>query len=181
VIKVAAALDAELFTRVERDLELLLQGDGSALAPVVAAAAWAKARLVESDPEEHGRRKLLNLGHTLGHAIEAELGYGRMAHGDAVAHGCRFALQLAAGQGGDREFRARFEALLERAAIPPLGRLSAQALLERMGRDKKARASGLSWILPLRAGRAEVVSDLPRAIVEEELAKFLNTAGGHPL
>jgi len=57
----------------------------------VARAARAKAALVESDPRESGRRRLLNFGHTLGHAIEAELGYGSISHGDAVAHGLRFA------------------------------------------------------------------------------------------
>lgn len=180
-IKVAAALDAPLFDRIELDLDRLLAGEQGALAPVVAAAARLKAQLVEGDPEELGARKLLNLGHTLGHAIEAEIGYGRMAHGDAVAHGCRFALVLAAMRGGDAEFRVRFEQMLERALVPPLPELAPAALLERLARDKKARESSWTWVLPLTCGRAELVSDFAPEAVESALKTFLRAAGERPL
>ena len=99
----AALLDLDLLARVERDLDALLAGDAAALAPVVAGAVAAKIAVVEDDPREADRRRLLNFGHTLGHALEAALGYTGLRHGEAVAHGMRFALRLARRRGLDRD------------------------------------------------------------------------------
>lgn len=158
-IKTAALLDLELLERIERDLERLLAGDPETLAPVASSAARAKAALVERDPEESGERRLLNLGHTLGHALEAEIGYGAIAHGDAVAHGLRFALRLSVAEGGDAAFAGRLERLLGRLGVPALpqpGKLDVDRLLERVGRDKKARAGGLGWVLVAGPGRGRL-------------------------
>ncbi len=172
-IKTAAALDGALLDRIDRDLPALLAGEPAALAPVAAAAARAKARLVESDPEEAGARQLLNLGHTLGHALETAAGYGRLRHGDAVAHGLRFALRLAAPRGLDAGFGRRLSALIDRLEVPPLPRLDPGALLELMARDKKARAAGLTWVLPIAPGRAERIAGIPWAEVEARLGELL--------
>jgi len=180
-IKVAAALDEPLLARIEGELGTLLAGEPETAAPVVAAAARLKARLVESDPAERGARQLLNLGHTLGHAIEAEIGYGAIAHGDAVGHGCLFALRLAARRGGDAAFRGRFEAVLDRCALPPLPPLAPASLLARMARDKKARESGSTWVLPLAAGAAEIVTGIGAGEVEAELEAFLSESHRRPL
>jgi 3-dehydroquinate synthase len=173
VIKTGAVLDRELFDRVERDLEPLLAGDSPASAPAVAAAARVKAELVATDPEERGPRQLLNFGHTLGHAIEAEVGYGRILHGDAVAHGLRFALRLSRAVGCDAPFAARVEALLDRLATPPLPPLAPEPLLRRLARDKKARAGGVGWVLLAGAGRGELGVRLPDEAVATALAEFL--------
>jgi len=84
VIKMAALLDLELLALVEEHLDLLLAGDAAALGPVVAGAAAAKIGVVECDPTEQGDRRLLNFGHTLGHALESVRG---LRHGEAVALG----------------------------------------------------------------------------------------------
>jgi len=172
-VKTAAALDGELLDRIERDLAGLTAGDPSALAPVAAAAAKAKARLVESDPEEGGPRQLLNLGHTLGHALETAAGYGRLRHGDAVAHGLRFALRLAAPRGLDAGFGRRLSALLDRLQVPPPPPLEPSALIEVMARDKKSVERGLTWVLPMAPGRAERIAGIPWAEVEARLAELL--------
>ena len=172
-IKMAALLDLDLLARIERDAAKLLAGDAAALAPVVAAAAAAKARLVERDPFEAGERMLLNYGHTAGHAIEAEAGYGRMLHGDAVAWGMRFAHRLARRRGADGAFLDRIEALLDRLSIPAPPPLDPARVEARMARDKKARESGLTWVLPVGPGEGARVSDLPPATVREELGPFL--------
>lgn len=177
-VKTGALLDPELLARIERELDALRAGDPAALGPVAAAAARAKARLVEADPEEGGPRELLNLGHTLGHALEAAAGYGRLRHGDAVAHGLRFALRLAASRGLEPGYGRRLEALLDRLGVPPLPPLAAGALLEFVARDKKARESGLTWVLPLAPGRAERVAGIPAAEVSARLAEWL--AGESP-
>jgi 3-dehydroquinate synthetase len=180
-LKTGAMLDLGLFERIERDLDRALGGDLEALAAVAAGAARAKARLVESDPEEAGARKLLNFGHTLGHAIEAEAGYGRVAHGDAVAHGMRFALALSVALGGDADFAARVGAALDRLAPPPLPALEAARLLERTGRDKKARRGGLGWVLLDGPGRGAWDRQVPSERIVAEIDRFLRAAGERPL
>jgi len=122
VIKMAALLDPDLFGLVEEELDLLLEGDAAALGPVVGAAAAAKIAVVERDPTEKGERRLLNFGHTLGHAIESACGYAGLRHGEAVGYGILFALRLARSRGLKIEVAARIHRLMSdrrRAAISP--------------------------------------------------------------
>jgi 3-dehydroquinate synthase len=175
VVKMAALLDLDLLARVERELDRLLEGDPEALAPVVAAAVAAKIGIVEEDPREADRRRLLNFGHTLGHAIESALGYQGLRHGEAVAHGIRFALRLARRRGFPEAQAERLERLLARLHARVLPPVQTAALLEAMQRDKKARESGLVWVLPRELGRGEMVSDVSWTEVESELDAFLRT------
>ena len=182
VVKMAALLDLDLLTQVEESVERLLAACAESLTPVVVASIQAKLGVVEADLEEGDRRRLLNFGHTLGHAIESEFGYRGLRHGDAVAHGMRFALRLALRRGLDPEFAARLERMIDRLAPPGLGaverqggvRLDVDRLIQAMGRDKKARESGLVWILPAAPGRGEIVADLDPALVRSELQSFLD-------
>ena len=87
VVKIALTSDASLLDRVERDAARLARGDRDTLRPVVRAAIEAKARIVRDDERESGARALLNLGHTVGHAVEAHGGFSRWLHGEAVALG----------------------------------------------------------------------------------------------
>src|SRR5436309_1952499 len=141
VIKMAALLDPDLFGLVEEELGLLLEGDAAALGPVVAAAAAAKIAVVERDPTEKGERRLLNFGHTLGHAIESACGYSGLRHGEAVGYGILFALRLARRRGLAPEVAARVHRLILRLELPRLPELSAEGLMTGMARDKKARES----------------------------------------
>jgi len=172
-IKAGALLEPSLLDRIERDLPRLLSGDAEALGPVVAAAARVKAVLVERDLEEAGDRELLNLGHTLGHALEAAAGYGRLRHGDAVAHGLRFALRLARERGLEADYGQRLERLLDALGVPGLPPLDADDLLLRMSRDKKAREAGLGFVLPMAPGRARRGVRVPPEEVARELSVFL--------
>jgi 3-dehydroquinate synthase len=172
VIKMAALLDPDLLARVEAGLAPLLAGEPAALAPVVAAAAAAKIAVVERDPTEQGDRRLLNFGHTLGHALEAACAYAGLRHGEAVAYGLLFALRLAARRGLDPAVAVRLRALLARLALPPLPDLDPADLVALMARDKKARESGLVWVLPVALGHGRMVA-VPAAEVAAELAGFL--------
>jgi 3-dehydroquinate synthase len=173
VVKMGFLLDPELFARVEAELELLLAGDPAALGPVVAAADAAKIGVVERDPTEQGDRRLLNFGHTLGHAIESSLGYGGLRHGEAVGYGILFALRLAVRRGLDPAAAARMRALLARFDLPPLPTLDPEALLTHMARDKKALEGGLVWVLPAALGEGRMVRGIGREELAAELAGFL--------
>jgi len=138
-----------------------LNGDRAALARVVARSVEIKAQIVGQDEKEAGARALLNLGHTFGHAVEAELGFDDavLTHGEAVAIGCCLAFRFSADQGlcaaaeADRVAQAFADAGLP-TGVPP--GLPADALLARMREDKKALGGRLTLILARGIGRAFV-------------------------
>ncbi len=179
VVKMAALLDPPLLERVEAQLDALLSGDARVLTPVIAAAAAAKADVVERDEREGGLRRVLNFGHTLGHAVEGVLAYEGLRHGEAVAYGMLFAVRLAERRSlAAPELGVRLRGLLGRFELPALPELSPEALYEFMARDKKATEGGLVWVLPAsRNGRVfgqhETVRTLGRDEVMRELRAFL--------
>ncbi len=173
VIKIAVLEDPRLLETVERDLDRLLGGDAEALATVVEAAAAAKISVVEKDPAEKGVRKLLNLGHTLGHALEAACAYRGLRHGEAVGHGLLFALGLAESRGLRAADADRIRALLARLSLPALPPLAAGDLVERMRRDKKGDERCLTWVLPTAIGTARLDSDVSFEEVRSRLEEFL--------
>ncbi len=178
VVKMAALLDPMLLERVEASWAALDRGDPAAWLPVVAGAQRLKAGLVEQDPGESGRRRLLNFGHTLAHALEAVLGYQGLGHGEAVAWGLRFAFRLARRCGMDPEVGERLRPLLERVEAPPLPALDPEAVWAAISRDKKADEAGVHWVLAERLG-CGVMRPIEPDVVREELADFLaSTAGG---
>ena len=119
-------------------------------AALVADCARAKVEVVRADPTERAERKLLNLGHTFGHGVEAAGAFSRYTHGEAVAVGIAFAFRLARALGRvDAAAVARVEELLELASLPrrvPLAIARRAARL--MSYDKKRTAAGLRWVLP---------------------------------
>jgi 3-dehydroquinate synthase len=178
VVKMAALLDTRLLGVLEREWERLVAADPEALAPVVAAAVRAKATVVVADPTETGERRLLNFGHTLGHALEAALDYRRLRHGEAVAYGMLFALRLALARGLPVADAERLRRLIERLEPPPLPAVDRGSILRAMASDKKARESGLVWVLPPRLGRGQVVTDVGVAELRRELSAFLTDPWG---
>lgn len=155
-------------------------GDPAALHRAVVRSVEIKSAVVGEDEKEAGRRALLNLGHTFGHAIEAELGFDEaaLAHGEAVALGCALAFRFSAASGlcatADAE---RVETVLAAAGLPvrlsEAGAFQTEALLDRMAGDKKAEAGRLTLILARAIGDAFVAKDVNRAAV----AAFLKAEG----
>ncbi|MBP6596804.1 MAG: 3-dehydroquinate synthase [Arenimonas sp.] len=166
VVKYGALGDADFFAWLEDSAEALLARDPAALAHAVATSCRHKAGIVARDETEQGERMLLNFGHTFGHAIETEQGYGGLLHGEAVAVGMVLAARLSADLGrAPWSDAARLAALLERLELPvavPAG-LSGDALLERMRLDKKAVSGALRLILWSGLGHAEVVAGVADA------------------
>ena len=148
-----------------------------AVAEVVERCAWAKIEVVVADEREHGAvgRITLNLGHSLGHAIEQAMEYAGILHGEAVAYGLRAAARIGADLGVTPTERAdRIETLLDAlglAAAPlPLG---VDRVVEAMGVDKKVQDGRLRWVLPTGTAvtvRSDVPEDLVRSVSADVLA-----------
>jgi len=153
-IKHGVVADAAYFARVETLLPALLDGDASPMLELVARSVEIKAEVVRADPRETGRRKTLNFGHTLGHAIEQASGYV-LLHGEAVAIGMVLEARLAERIGVAARGTAReIERVVEGAALPSArpSSLSAQSVLDATRHDKKARAGAVAYALPARVG-----------------------------
>ncbi len=173
VIKYGIILDGEFFTWLEDNLDALLRLESSAMAYCIRRCCELKAEVVAADERETGLRALLNLGHTFGHAIEAEMGYGNWLHGEAVAAGMVMAARTSERLG---QFSAadtqRIITLLQRAGLPVHGprEMSAQAYLPHMLRDKKVLAGEMRLVLPLAIGKSEVRGGVPHEIVLSAIA-----------
>jgi len=164
VIKYGAIFDVGFISWLERNVEALRARDPLALTEAIGRSCRYKAGVVQRDEQEQGERMLLNFGHTFGHAIETEQGYGGLLHGEAVAVGmvlaARLATQLKRAPAADIE---RLKSLLQRAGLPvvmPDG-LDPEAVLARMKLDKKALSGLLRLILWRGIGKADIVRDVP--------------------
>ncbi len=172
VVKMGALGDERLLELLETDGPALAAGAASifasgAMAEVVERCAWAKIEVVMADEREQGGRISLNLGHSLGHAIEAAAAFSGILHGEAVAYGLRAACRIAVEVGTASVERAeRIEALLDRLdlATTPLD-LDPGAVLAALGTDKKHRGGRLRWVLPTDTGWVVRV-DVPDEAVE---------------
>ncbi len=185
-VKMAILGDERLFALLESDGPAIAAGDeaafaSGAVAELVERSAWAKVDIVSADEREQaptGGRITLNLGHSLGHAIEAAAGYGDLRHGEAVAYGLRAATRLGVELGITPPPRAeRIARLLERlrlgqGSLPyPVG-----AVREALAADKKHAGGRLRWILPDATG-VTVRDDIPDEPVERAIAGLLVPAG----
>jgi len=173
VIKYGIIHDSALFDRLEKNLDLLLKKDSSALAAVVARCCEIKAEVVGQDETEGGLRAILNFGHTIGHAIEAISGYGKYLHGEAISIGQVAAAKLSvklSGLGPDSA--ERIEALFRRAGLPV--RLSLRApemkcLLGAMRLDKKVSGGEIKFVLAKRIGEVERGCKVPLELISAAL------------
>ncbi|SUC25118.1 3-dehydroquinate synthase [Providencia rustigianii] len=164
VIKYGIILDGEFFSWLENNIEALMALDNQTMAYCIRRCCELKAQVVAADEKEtSGLRALLNLGHTFGHAIEAEMGYGVWLHGEAVAAGMVMAAKTAELMGRfTPEQTQRVIALLKRADLPVTGpeKMQPDDYLPHMMRDKKVMGGKLHLILPTTIGHAEMRSDV---------------------
>ena len=179
IAKAGLIADPDLFAWCEHHGPAVVGGDRDAQAEAVERACRFKAGVVAADEREEeaqGGRALLNLGHTFGHALEAEGGYdGRLLHGEAVAIGCHLAFRLSAALGlCPAAEAARVTAHLRAVGLPtaiaalPFP-VAAERLIGHMARDKKMRDGVLTFILAAGIGRAMTARDVPSAAVAQLL------------
>jgi shikimate kinase/3-dehydroquinate synthase len=143
----------------------------SSLTHLIARAVKVKQNVVEADPFEEGRRAVLNLGHTFGHALEKCSGY-QLKHGQAVAVGLVAAARVGAGLGiCEDELPTRVTALLQKLGLPTNYReMTPEALWAAMATDKKRHGQRLRFVLPEAIGRVIVTDQVPKKLVLEVLA-----------
>ena len=176
VVKYGAGLDAVFFGWLEANAAALAARDPAVLVRTVRRCCELKAEVVAADEREAGRRALLNLGHTFGHAIENAQGYGEWLHGEAVAAGMAMAAELSVAMGRlDKAAAARLGELLEALGLPVAPpAVGADRLAALMRLDKKVAAGRIRFVLFDGLGRSEVVADVPG----EALAAVLAAADG---
>ncbi|HSD52144.1 MAG TPA: 3-dehydroquinate synthase, partial [Candidatus Methylomirabilis sp.] len=173
VVKHGMIADAELFQTLEVNAGRILARVPDSLREIVSRSCAIKAKVVEADEREVGRRAMLNFGHTVGHAVEAALGYGAITHGEAVAHGMLVAATLSVRRGLCPENDAgRLQTLLERFGLLDAAVPSPESLETYMVSDKKARDGVLQFVLTRGVGSVTFAPVFDR----DELRKALETA-----
>jgi 3-dehydroquinate synthase len=167
IIKCGVIRDAELFAVLDRCAASILKQEPNVIERIISAAVRIKAEVVTADERESGLRRILNFGHTFGHALEAETRYERLLHGEAVAWGMRAATILAERT----EHLSKSDAgLIHRVIqrygpIPSLDGVPAQNLAARLQSDKKTVKGKIHFVLPVKIGDVTVVSGIDEKLV----------------
>ena len=162
IVKCGVIRDAELFGVLDQCAASVLEQEPSILERIIAGAVRIKAEVVTADEREGDLRRILNFGHTFGHALEAETRYERLLHGEAVAFGMRAATALAerAGMLAAADAARIHKVVAKYGPIPPLRGISASNLAARLRSDKKTVQGKVHFVLPSRIGEVQVVSGM---------------------
>lgn len=172
VIKYGLIADEPFYRWLRENMPKLLAREEAALAEAIERSCSNKARVVAADEREGGIRAILNLGHTFGHAIETDRGYGQWLHGEAVAAGMVLALELSCRRGWiARSDVQGLRELIQAAGLPaqPPADMTAAAFLKLMARDKKVVDGRLRLVLLEAVGRACIVDDVTDRELEDLL------------
>ncbi len=175
VIKYGLICDADFYQWLRTRRDALKSRDPKTLSEAIERSCAAKAQVVAADEREGGIRAILNLGHTFGHAIEAQQGYGNWLHGEAVAAGMVLAARLSAERGDITA--GEVDALVEwleyqNLPVAPPPDMTVEQWLAHMARDKKVIDGRLRLVLLRAIGDACVVDDVSTAALEAFLAPF---------
>jgi 3-dehydroquinate synthase len=175
VVKYGMTSSRDLFDRVSSQVSGIFRRSPAVMTPIIAESCRIKADVVAADEREGGVRRVLNFGHTAGHAIEAVTQYKRLRHGEAVAYGMLVASELSVARGRmPAEDLGRLQALLTKLGkLPSIADLSAQQIVEASRRDKKVVDGTLHFVLCTGIGSWAIAED----VREEELRSALERTG----
>jgi 3-dehydroquinate synthase len=175
VVKYGMIASRGLFDRVAHHSKGIFDRDPAVLVPAIVESARIKADVVSKDEREGGLRRILNYGHTVGHALEAVTKYRRFRHGEAIAYGMLAAADLAVARGAlaDRERRALAQLIALLGPLPPIGDLAIAEVLEAVRRDKKVVHGKLHFVIAIEIGATMTVDD----VTEDELRAVLGRLG----
>src|SRR5271167_1716150 len=169
--------DPGLFRLFEERRREILDRDPAVVEKVIADSVRLKASVVSADEREGGLRQVLNLGHTIGHALEAETRYTQLLHGEAVAWGMIAATQIALSTGKlDSVTAGRISnAVLGFGELPRM-QWQTSNIVKRLRSDKKTRQGVVHFILPREIGKVEITSDVPEAVVRSAVDEIRKLA-----
>jgi len=175
VIKCAIIASPSLFEVLATRRGSVLARSPAVVDELILESVRIKADVVSADEREGDLRRILNFGHTLGHALEAETGFERLLHGEAVAFGMLAAARLAetAGVLAPADAAAIRRLIHDYGPIPPLNGVRAEALLARLGSDKKTIGGKVHFVLPDRIGHTQVLSGLDPEMIRAAAAEAL--------
>jgi 3-dehydroquinate synthase len=156
----------DLFVRFEQKRAQILKRDPVELEGLIAQSVKLKAEVVSADEQEGGLRRVLNLGHTIGHALEAETGYRSLLHGEAVAWGMIAATNIALSVGRTDSVTAGriADAVLSLGRLPEV-KVSSRKILARLQADKKTQNGVVHFVLPREIGKVEIAAGVPDKVV----------------
>jgi 3-dehydroquinate synthase len=175
VIKCGIIRDRALFDLLDHQRDEVLALEPKVTDQLIAAAVSIKADVVSADEREGDLRRILNFGHTIGHAIEAETAYVRLLHGEAVGWGMLAATKLAEltgtlkGSEADRIARVIFSY----GPLPAIGDLHPDRLLARLASDKKTMQGKVHFVLPTAVGAVKVIAGIDPALIRQAAAEAL--------
>ena len=176
IVKAGIIREPDLFRFLaERSPEVLAR-QPEAVDRIIADAVRMKCEVVSSDEREGDLRRILNFGHTFGHALEAETGYTRFLHGEAVAFGMRAAACLGqlTGHLSAEDCAEILEMLRLYGPIPPLDGIPAANLRARLVHDKKTVQGNVHFVVPVRIGEVAVISGIDETLVLESIRSALS-------
>ena len=171
VVKYGVIASPALFARIDAELPGALRARCTGADAGHRGVLPIKADVVASDERESGPRRVLNFGHTAGHALEAVTKYRRFRHGEAVAYGMLTAAELARARGvlpaADRD--ALGALIMKMGPLPPVGDLDAGPVIEAIGRDKKVVDGTLHFVLPTAIGATTIATDVTSVELRDAL------------
>jgi 3-dehydroquinate synthase len=175
ILKAGVIREPALFKYLGKHRAAVLSRKTEAVDHIIAESVRMKCEVVSADEREGDLRRILNFGHTFGHALESETGYSRFLHGEAVAWGMRAAVYLAESTGHlSAEASVDILQLIEAyGPIPPVTGVSLENLLARLVYDKKTIQGQAHFVLPVRIGEVTVVSGVDPALVRDAVRAAL--------
>jgi len=177
VVKCGIIRDRALFDLLERQRDEVLALEPAVTDQLIAAAVRIKAEVVTADEREGDLRRILNFGHTIGHAIEAETAYVRLLHGEAVGWGMLAATRLAELTGtlrGDEAGRMA-RVICSYGPLPAISDLHPGGLLARLSSDKKTLQGKIHFVLPTTIGAVTVMSGIDPELIRQATVEALQT------
>jgi 3-dehydroquinate synthase len=175
VVKYGMIASRNLFDRVAHETTAIFAREPGVLGPAIVESCRIKADVVSRDEREGGLRRILNYGHTVGHALEAVTKYRRFRHGEAIAYGMLAAADLAVARGAlaERERQALAQLITQLGPLPPVADLPLAEAMQAIGRDKKIVHGRLHFVIAIEIGATMTVDD----VTEEELRAVLTRLG----
>lgn len=168
-IKYGLIRDREIFDSFEGSLDSILERNPGTLETLIARCLRVKADIVSADEREGNLRRVLNFGHTIGHALEVAAGYQRLRHGEAVGYGMIAAARLSEGMGRiSRASAERIESAIRSIGpLPSLAGIPEGEIIDAIAHDKKIRKGAVHFVLLRRIGRTEIRSDVGRTLIRK--------------